>query len=167
MGEMIDIYNEKKEKTGLVLPRKEPLKKGQYMMYVLALVEDYEGRFLITKRAMDKKWAAGEWEIPGGGSVSGEDSFQAVCREVREETGLDVTDCESNMIYSYFNEDLERGDNYFVDIYRLKLDFTLDDVTLQKDEAIDVRLASFDEITKLYNTEGFLHYKRLCEALNI
>ena len=65
MGEMIDIYNEKKEKTGLVLPRKEPLKKGQYMMYVLALVEDYEGRFLITKRALDKKWAAGEWEIPG------------------------------------------------------------------------------------------------------
>ncbi len=163
--EMIDIYDENREFTGEQLPRKSKLKKGQFMMYVLALIEDNNGGFLVTKRAMDKKWAAGEWEIPGGGSQAGETSFEAVCREVLEETGLDVSGCKPQVIYSYFNEDLERGDNYFVDIYRLKLDYTMDDVTVQKREAIDAKIASFDEISKLYDTEGFLHYKRLCEAL--
>ncbi|MCR5666139.1 MAG: NUDIX hydrolase [Eubacterium sp.] len=163
---MIDIYNEKREKTSLQLPRKSKLEKGQFMLYVLALIQDKDGRFLITQRAMDKKWAAGQWEIPGGGAVAGESSFEAVCREVKEETGLDVSQCDPKVIYSYVNEDLERGDNYFVDIYLLKKDFTIEDVTIEKEEAIGVKVADFEEITRIHKESGFLHYKRLTQALH-
>ena len=37
------------------------------MLYVLALVENARGEFLITQRALDKSWGAGWWEVSGGG----------------------------------------------------------------------------------------------------
>ncbi len=165
--EMIDIYDENRNKTGLLLPRKTKLEKGQYMLYVLALIEDADHRFLVTQRAMDKKWAAGHWEIPGGGAMAGESSFEALCREVKEETGLDLSKCEPNVAYSYCNEDLKSGDNYFADIYRIQLDFTLEDVKVDAREAIDVKLASAEEIQALQEKIGFLHYARICKALGL
>ena len=167
MPEMIDIYNENRALTGERVPRKGTfLKKGQYMMYVLALIEDKNGKFIITQRALDKKWAAGAWEIPGGGAQAGESSFEAVCREVLEETGLDVSGMKEEPVYSYFNEDLERGDNYFVDIYHFHMDFAEKDVRYQESEAIGLQLADMDTIRALNEENAFLHYSRILEALD-
>ncbi len=169
--EYMDIYNEKKEKTGRIVDRKTPLKKGEFMMYVLAILErSSDGKLLITRRSLDKKWAAGAWEIPGGGSIAGETSFEAVKREVLEETGLDVTVCDESQktpIYSYVNEDLERGDNYFVDIYHFRFPIEEKNVSIQKSEAIDHKFATIDEITELNEQSAFLHYRRLLLALGI
>ncbi len=169
--EYMDVYNENKEKTGRIVDRKTPLKKGEFMMYVLAILErPSDHKLLITQRALDKKWAAGAWEIPGGASMAGETSFQAVTREVQEETGLDVTVCPKEQrtpIYSYVNEDLERGDNYFVDIYHFVFPFEEKDVTIQKSEAIDHKFATIEEITELNGQSAFLHYRRLLLALGL
>lgn len=90
--EYIDVYDIHHEPTGLVMPRKHlALKSGQYMLYVLAILEDPEHRFLITRRSLTKKWAAGAWEVPGGGVKKGETSKEALIREVHEETSLDVS----------------------------------------------------------------------------
>lgn len=169
--EYMDVYNENKEKTGRIVDRKTPLKKGEFMMYVLAILERSEdGQILITRRSLDKKWAAGAWEIPGGGSIAGETSLEAVAREVMEETGLDVSVCDDAQkkpIYSYVNEDLERGDNYFVDIYHFRFSFDEKDVNIQKSEAIDHKFATIDEITELNEQSAFLHYRRLLLALGL
>lgn len=165
MAEMIDIYDENRKHTGLRLPRKTKLVKGQFMLYVLALIQAPDGRYLITRRALNKKWAAGSWEIPGGGAHAGESSRQALCREVREETGLDIRGCPAEVIYSYRNEDLTAGDNYFVDLYLCRADFTPGDVVIQPEEVIDVRLADWADIIKLRDSDGFLHFDRLRQAL--
>lgn len=166
---MIDIYDDDRNFTGRVLPRKTKLKKGEYMMYVLAILERKDdGKMLITQRAMDKKWAAGAWEIPGGGVDSGEDSYTAVQREVLEETGLDVSKCSDRQkkpVYSYKNEDLESGDNYFMDIYHFVFPFEEKDVTIEQSESIDHKFASLDEIKELNDNSQFLHFKRLMTAL--
>lgn len=169
--EYMDIYDEKKQKTGRIADRKTPLKKGEFMMYVLAILErPSDGKMLITRRSLDKKWAAGAWEIPGGASMAGETSFEAVVREVREETGLDVTVCPEVQripIYSYMNEDLKRGDNYFVDIYRFIFPFEEKDVNIQKSEAIDHRFATIEDIACFNEKSEFLHYRRLLQALGL
>ena len=49
-----------------------------------------KGEILIVKRVDTKRIFPGYWEIPGGKIEEGENPQQAVIREVREETGLDV-----------------------------------------------------------------------------
>ena len=67
------------------------MKEGDYYISVLGVVRRSDGKFLITQRVMTKEWAPGWWEIPGGAVKAGESSLEAVIREVREETGLDVS----------------------------------------------------------------------------
>lgn len=165
MQEMIDIYDANRERTGIIIPREGAfLAEGQYMLYVLALIEDASGRFLITQRSWDKHWGAGWWEVTGG-VRAGESSLDAVRREVPEEVGLDLGDLELEPVFGYENVDLERGDNYFVDIYHIRLDFEPADVSLVDGEAIDFRLATWEEIGELAKGGTFLHYERLRQAL--
>jgi 8-oxo-dGTP diphosphatase len=56
-----------------------------------ALIENSEGKFLIGKRNIFPK---GMWVFPGGGVNYGETSEQAVIREIKEETGLDIKPLE-------------------------------------------------------------------------
>jgi ADP-ribose pyrophosphatase YjhB (NUDIX family) len=60
-----------------------------YVPCVGAVVRDDDGRLLLVQRARPP--AAGTWSLPGGRVERGEDDTAAVVREVREETGLDVT----------------------------------------------------------------------------
>jgi ADP-ribose pyrophosphatase YjhB (NUDIX family) len=53
-----------------------------------ALVRDGQGRILLARRAADP--GAGLWDLVGGFLVEGEEPLDALRREVREETGLDV-----------------------------------------------------------------------------
>ena len=52
---------------------------------VFALIFNYEKQILLGHRR-DIDW----WNLPGGGMESGETVDEALCREVREETGLEV-----------------------------------------------------------------------------
>jgi len=166
MEELIDVYDRDGNRTGRVIPRRGAfLTEGQYMLYVLAVIENAEGRFLITQRSVDKRWAAGWWEVSGGGVHADETSADAVVREVGEETGLDVSGQELRPIWRYENVDLQRGDNYIVDIYHFHVDFSTDDVVLQKSEAVDCRLATWEEIGRLDKEGVFLHYTRVKQAL--
>ena len=53
-----------------------------------AIVHDDRGRILLIQRG--KEPAKGRWSVPGGRVHAGETFADAVMREVREETGLDV-----------------------------------------------------------------------------
>ncbi len=50
----------------------------------------YEGKTLILKRVRPSSDGLGYWELPGGGLEYGEDPHQALVRELKEETGLDI-----------------------------------------------------------------------------
>lgn len=163
--ELIDVYDENRELTGVILPRGTFLRPGQFQLYALAMIVDAEGRFLITQRSRNESWGAGWWEIPGGGVPAGETSAFAIVREVREETGLDVSGCRPELLYSYTNVDPVRGHNYFTDIWRFTCDFSLADVVLQEEESVDARLACWDDICELAAQGIFLHFERLRQAL--
>ena len=168
MEELVDIYDAQRNRTGEARPREGlVLREGEFMLYVLALVENARGEFLITQRSFDKGWGAGWWEVSGGGVLSGESSAQAVVREVGEEAGLDVSGEPLVPVYSYENVDLKRGDNYIVDIYHFHLDVDASDVTLQDSEAIDFKFATWEEIASLAQQGTFLHYERIRKALEM
>lgn len=162
--ELIDLYDAERRPLGKTIQREGArLGKGEFMLYALAVIENQDGRVLITQRALDKHWAPGAWEMPGGGVLSGETPRQAVEREVREEVGLDARGHVGKPVYGYVNED-PGGDNYVTDIYHLRLSFSASDVQVQKSEVEGFALATWDEIDALGKQGNFLHYERLCEA---
>lgn len=59
-----------------------------------ALIENKEGEFLVVKKSQDYGFTAGKWEPPGGKIEEDEDRFEALKREVKEETGLVIEDLE-------------------------------------------------------------------------
>ena len=83
-----DIYDKNKVRTGRTMERNHfNLADDEYHLTVLGVIRRPDGRFLITKRVMTKAWAPGWWEVSGGAAQAGEESEEAVRREVLEETG--------------------------------------------------------------------------------
>jgi len=163
-----DIYDSNKQKTGRTMKKNDwILKDDEYHLSVLGVVVRPDGKFLITKRVMDKMWAPGWWEVSGGAVMAGEESKDAVIREVKEETGLDVSNAEGGYVFSYHRENPGKGDNYFVDIYRFVLDFDENDVVIQKEEALDFKIATAEEIKAIADEGIFLHYDSIKQVFEI
>jgi 8-oxo-dGTP pyrophosphatase MutT (NUDIX family) len=164
--ELWDIYDKDKKRTGRTMKRDDwHMKEGDYHLSVLGVIMRPDGKFLITRRAEDKGWAPGWWEVSGGAALAGEDSFDAVLREINEETGLDVSGCEGGLLFSYHREN--PGDNYFVDVYRFLVDFTEEDVILQEEETSGYMIADLKQIDVLGNQGIFLHYNSIKGAFVI
>ena len=62
-----------------------------YYLAVRALISSPEDRYLLLRRSKANKALVGLWEIPGGKADPGESIERALRREVREETGLELT----------------------------------------------------------------------------
>ncbi|MCI5747432.1 Isopentenyldiphosphate isomerase [Eubacterium pyruvativorans] len=160
--ELWDIYDENKQPTGRTMVRDDwNMKDDEFHLTVQAAIMRPDGRFLITRRKLTKSWGAGWWEVSGGGVLAGETSREAVIREVREETGLDVTSAKSDLAFTYRRDNHEEKNNYFVDVYRFELDFDESDVTVQEEEVEEFRLATPEEIRALGEQGIFNHYSSI------
>lgn len=165
--ELWDIYDKNKQLTGRTMKRNDwCLKDDEYHLTVLGIVSRPDGKFLITKRVMTKSWAPGWWEVSGGAAMAGETSKEAVIREVKEETGLDVSNCEGGYKFTYHRENPGKGDNYFVDVYRFVLDFDESDVKAQEAETDGFMIATLEQIEEFAKEGIFLHYDSIKEAFN-
>lgn len=163
-----DIYDSDKNKTGRTMKKNDwILKDGEYHLTVLGVIMRHDGRFLITQRVMTKAWAPGWWEVSGGAAMAGEESEEAVMREIKEETGLDVSNAEGGYVFTYHRENPGEGDNYFVDVYRYVMDFDESDLNLQEAETLGYRLALPEEIKALADEGIFLHYDSIKKVFEI
>ena len=165
--ELWDIYDRDKQRTGRTMKRNDwHMQPGDFHLTVLGVIRHTNGKYLITKRVMTKVWAPGSWEVSGGAAQAGEDSLDAVKREIKEETGLDVSSFEGGFVFSYTRENPEEGDNYFVDIYRFTGDFTEKDLHLQEAETDGYMLATAEEIEALGAQGKFLHYDSIKQVFS-
>ena len=166
--ELWDIYDKDKKRTGRTMERNDwILQDGEYHLTVLGVVCRPDGKYLITKRVMTKAWAPGHWEVSGGAAQAGEESLEAAIREVKEETGLDVSGCRDAYEFTYHRENPGEGDNYFVDVYRFIGDFNENDIHLQEEETADYCLATKEEIEALAKEGIFLHYDSIKRAFDL
>ena len=165
--EFWDIYDENKQLTGRKMKRNDwCLKEGEYHLTVLGVIARPDGTFLITKRVMTKAWAPGWWEVSGGGVQAGESSEEAVRREVKEETGLDVRKAEGGYVFTYKRVNPDEGDNYFVDVYRFVMDIDEKDVSFQEAEIDGHMFATREQIESFAKEGKFLHYDSIKQVFS-
>ncbi len=108
--EIWDAYTVGGLKTGETLVRGEPIPAGRYHLVCEVLVRHADGSFLVMERSREKPNFPGFWEATAGGSaLAGEDALTCVCRELREETGIDCQEftalgchVSDNTIYQEF-----------------------------------------------------------------
>lgn len=157
--EQWDIYDENKQKTGRTMNRNDwNMQPGDFHLTVLGVLRRPDGTYLITRRRMDKEWAPGCWEVPGGGVHAGESAEDAVKREILEETGVDVSNADGGYVFSYKRVNPEEKNNYFVDIFRYTMDIPDSAVHTQEREVMEYAFATLEQIQE-YGKQGvFLHY---------
>ncbi|KAJ2121203.1 hypothetical protein GGH19_002944 [Coemansia sp. RSA 1807] len=88
----------------------------------------HDSSVLIVQRAADERSFPNQWELPGGGVDPNETIYEAVCREIREETGLTVTDVAAQFEgFEYettkYEEDQDTGNDGHVVVRSLQLNF--------------------------------------------
>lgn len=163
--ELWDIYDKDKKLTGRTMKRNDwCLADDEYHLTVLGVIARTDGKFLITKRVMTKSWAPGWWEVSGGAAMAGEASKEAVLREVKEETGLDVSEFDGGYLFTYHRENPGKGDNYFVDVYRFVGDFDESDLNMQEAETDGYMFATLEQIKEFAKEGIFLHYDSIKAA---
>lgn len=64
---------------------------GQMRIVLKAIILRGDGRMLVLRRPVNRQHSdSGLWDLPGGKIEYGEQVIDGLCREVREETGLDI-----------------------------------------------------------------------------
>ncbi len=149
MKEMLDVYDINGNKTGEIVERYHHQKDGAYYLCIHAYIVTRDNKYIIQRRSMTKKYFPGIWDITCGAADSGEDSYTAALREVKEELGLDLEGCRYTLA----------GRNIFSDclndIYFFYSDYTVDDCVLDSDEVMEVRAIDFNELMELINNSPF------------
>ena len=74
----------------------------------------YNDEVLMFKRSETKKKFPGFWSIPGGHIDEGEDPLVAAIREVKEETGIDVTPNNLTLKVVAMHHHIDRKEMYVV-----------------------------------------------------
>lgn len=62
------------------------------VLVVRGILRDPEGKTLLVRRSARNQSWPGLWEFPGGKAAEGEGPAAALERELKEETGIDVTE---------------------------------------------------------------------------
>ena len=151
--EYFDLYDSERRKTGQVLSRGAAMPEGAYRLVVHACIFNAAKRMLIQRRQPFKEDWAGLWDVSVGGcAVAGEDSRQAVHREVCEELGLDI---DFSSLRPALTVNWSHG---FDDIYIVHREVSPESLHLQESEVAEVRWATRDEIHAMIAEGTFIPY---------
>ena len=164
--ELWDIYDENKMPTGETVDRYNlSLNPKQFHLVVIGILFTEDKKVLITKRSPDKRYAGGLWEIPRGGVRAGENSQDAVRREILEETGINLYDRDYEKLYTYKRINTE-SNSYFVDMYSYIIsEDDVRNIKMQVEEVSDFKILSVPKIKEIAKRGEFLHFDNVKEVL--
>ena len=153
-----DIYDKNKQLTGKIFEKSDGVPEGYFYLMVVCFMQNNKGQFLMQKRVPEKD---GKWATTGGHPKAGENSLTGMITEIKEELGISVNPNELQL----FKE--AKGKNSFCDLYYLKKDIDIKDITVQEDEVETVSWLTLDEINNLLKNGQFNkgHYMMLQDCL--
>lgn len=154
--EYFDIYNRFGEKTGEVIERGEAHRSGVCHRVVHLWLINEKHEILIQQRSATKDSGANLWYVSVGGHIEAGESIEStLIRETQEELGLDISEVTDRIKYLFTFKDCKvenEGafiDHEFYDVFALKMDFDLSEITLQPEEVQAVKFVSFETFKQI------------------
>ena len=144
--EYLDLYNEKKEKTGKTIVRGEQIPVGLYKMISVIFIENNNNEFLFQFTSKEKGHV---WAVPGGHVKSGDNAEETIIKEVEEEMGYTLDKDKLKHIHTFMKNSI------IAEVYYIKEDIDLNALILQEEEVESVKWLTHEEIDKLTN-EGLV-----------
>ena len=156
--ELWDAYDREGNPLGFDLVRGEPVPENVYHLVAEILAVTIDGRVLITKRHPEKAWG-GYWEYTAGGVVKGETPIQGALRELREETGIVVSEEDLHPVYVDARPGIDRLSTIY---HSFVVFFDLDEQTirLQEGETVDYELQPYEEFKRALMEDRFVNVIR-------
>lgn len=158
MAEYWDVYDKNGKRKNKTIKRGQILGPGEYHIIVESWIRVAPDRYIIQKRAKNKKTFPNLWYCSAGGSVhAGETPLEGIVREIEEELSLNIkpSDLKLKRIIT------ECGGIFY--IYLCDKIFSIEDVVIQEEEVQDVKIASVNEIFNLIDEGKFIkldYYKK-------
>lgn len=135
-----DLFDIQRRPLHRTCRRGEILNPGEYHMDVEIWTVDRNQNVLLTLRDPRKEAYPDKWESTGGSALAGETSRQAAVRELHEETGILAAEEE----LTYLGTHLEH--TAFMDIYLLRRDIPISQLTMQDGETVDAKWVTLAEL---------------------
>jgi isopentenyl-diphosphate Delta-isomerase len=175
--EYLDILDENGNKTGEVKTRKEVHAKGLWYKAVHVWIINSKNQLLVQLRSAKKISHPNMWDISAAGHISaGDDSITTCIKETKEELGLNFTEADFEFLFNIKTQNIQNHgtflNNGYHDIYLVRRNVELDELTLQKEEVAEVKFINIEElknIIKEKHPDFIIHteeYKRLFEHLD-
>lgn len=140
MREKRDLYDKYCNLTGNTYYKGDSCPKDSYPMVVMIALQNSKGEFLMQERSLEK---GGGYGVTGGHPKAGESPEQGIISEVREELGLDISDCKLEP----FCLGCDGVDCY--KMFYLNIDIDINKLTLQKEEVASVRWFSEEKLYQM------------------
>ncbi len=154
--EFITCYNSRRQKIGDTREKEEARAEGCWVHVVhVWFIDIFEKKVLLQKRSSSKKRFPNCLDAPVGGHViSDESSIEGALRETKEELDIDLQE-EDLCDMIIHKEGVVDGVslNQHMDIYFVKRDFTLLDLTVSNEEVDEVLSISLDGLRKILSEQ--------------
>lgn len=130
------------------LPRHVVFKKGLWRRTAHVWIINSKKKLLCQQRSFKKDTSPGMWEPAVVGHIGHKDNyFSGAVREVKEETGLDISIDDLNFLKIY--KDYDRRE--FRAIFYCELDVEHNNVKSEVDEVEKIKFISFKTVKKYLN----------------
>jgi len=144
--EILDVYDKNGVFTGKKINRGEKLQQGEYIMVAQIFLRNFQNKYLIQKRALDKSFLPGVWDVSGGATMTNETRQDAAIRENFEEIGIELEKKNMKFLGRYFDK------TAIFDMWLAEKNFTLNDCVLEKTEVDSVKFVTKEELIEIIKT---------------
>ncbi len=151
--ELIDVLDEKGNKTGKTKPKSEVHRDGDWHYGVHVFFVNSKNEVLMQRRAKDKENYPDMWDFSAAGHVSsGENSINTAVREIKEEIGVDISIKELKLIGRVVQSVVINNGTYFDneidDVFLVKNDFSTSEFRMSDGEVQYVKWVPLEEIKR-------------------
>ena len=129
-----ETCDEKGIPTGRVVQKGASFQDGEYHLAMEEWIISSNRQILIQRRAESCEELGGFWGLTTGRMLAGEDTRSGAVREIQEELGLSV---EADALQHLLR--VARPNHLVWDVYAIKMDVSLNNLSLQREEVSKVR----------------------------